>query len=351
LITTNPPKRRRLTMSLGMLMLLILVLGLWLGRRTNMAREQRIAIAAVSSHGGWVHFDDEFVNGKLTPGAKPARPHWLRRKLGDEYFHQIRQVSFVYDDSTGKRYDNSSTKSCDDVLALLSTQSSLKSLLLKGTQATDRGLAHLRGLTGLEDLYIWDSTLISDSGVENLNGLVNLKNLHVDGSKVTDQGFQHLARLTKLEHLVLEKHSFSDRGLAAVKEMRGLTWLCVGGSPQVESSITDDGLAVVANLKRLQVLDLAYSKVTDRGLKQIAGLKQLTILVLSGSNVTDEGLAQLSGLQNLKQLFLSGTKVTGTGLRHLEGLKKLTVLSLPLAVSKESKQRFSSVMSPSLKVE
>src|SRR5207249_6879954 len=119
---------------------------------------------------------------------------------------------------------------------------------------------------------------------------------HLDTSKITDEGFRHLARLTKLEHLVLVGHAFSDRGLAVVKGMKHLTWLCVGGTKRIESFITDDGLAVVADLKDLENVNLAYSKVTDQGLKHLAGLKKLKILDLEGCNVTDEGLAQLSGL-------------------------------------------------------
>jgi len=331
-------------------MLLVLVLGLWLGREANRARGQRNLLSAVRKHGGWVHFDYEFSNGKLAPGGQPWAPVWLRRALGDEYFQEVRHVSFVYDDATGKRYDNHNSESCDDVLALLPSQSGLKHLHLRGPQATDQGLASLKGLSGLEDLYIWESTLISDAGIENLKDLVNLKNLHLDKSKVTDEGFRHLARLTKLEHLVLEDHSFSDKGLAAVMGMKHLTWLYVGGSPHNESFITDDGLAVVAGLAYLENVNLAYSKVTDRGLKHLAGLKKLKILRLEGCNITDEGLAKLSGLGKLEWLLLRGTEVTGEGLEHLKGLKKLELLSIPPTVSKESKQRFQSIMPSSLKV-
>jgi hypothetical protein len=327
-----------------MMMLLILVLCVWLAREANRAREQRRLLAAIRSHGGWAHFDYEFINEKLTPGRQPWAPSRLRRALGDEYFQQVRHVSFVYDDVTGKRYDNVRSAACDDVLALLSRQPGLKHLYLKGSQATDDGLASLRALTSLEDLYIWDSTLISDTGVENLEGLVNLRNLHLDKSKVTDVGFRHLARLTKLEHLVLEDHSFSDKGLAAVKDMKHLTWLCVGGSSRNESLISDEGLALVADLNDLQNVNLAYSKVTDRGLKHLAGLKKLKILDLEGCDITDEGLAHLSRLDNLELLLLRGTKVSDAGLEHLTHLKKLKLLTLPPSVSKESKRRFQAMM-------
>src|SRR3954454_6848478 len=84
-MTDNRPKRRRLTLSVGMMMVLILMLCLWLGRQANKAHEQRNLLTAVSSHGGWAHFDYEFTNGKLTPGGQLWAPSWLRRTFGDEY--------------------------------------------------------------------------------------------------------------------------------------------------------------------------------------------------------------------------------------------------------------------------
>lgn len=336
----GPSKRQRLRLTVGTLMLGILLFGLWLGRQVNKAREQRAAVAAVKSHGGWVHFDYELVGGKPVAGRAPWAPRWLRAALGDEYFQDIRWVSFVYDDSTGKRYDNEKTEACDDVLAILASQSGLQHLFLKGPQATDQGLAHLRQLRQLEDLYIWDSTLISDGGVEPLRDLVNLKNLHLDNSKLTDKGFRSLARLTKLEHLVLEHHAFGDEGMTTVGGMKHLTWLCVGGTSTTKSAITDEGLSVVAGLEQLENLELGYSRVTDRGLKYLAGLKKLKILELSGCNITDEGLRQLAGNTNLRWLLLANTRITGDGLEHLTGLTKLKLLTVPGSIPKAAKDRF-----------
>jgi hypothetical protein len=338
-------------MSLGTMMLLILVFGLWLGRQADQARRQRDVIAAVKAHGGWVHYDYEFVNGKLTGGQEPCAPIWMRKAVGDEYFREIRQVSFVYDDSTGKRYNNTNSRACDDVLALLAHQPGLTRILMQGTQATDGGLWHLRNLTGLEDLYIWDSTLISDAGVANLKNLVNLRNLHLDKSKVTDDGFRQLAGLKKLEHLVLEDSPFSDRGLAAVRDMKRLTWLCIGGSPTIDSAITDDGLSVIAGLQNLQILDLGFSKVSDQGLSHIIGLKKLTTLDLQGcEGITNEGLTYISQLENLQSLLLKDTMVTSPGLEHLMRLKQLKLLTLPMQIPGEVRGRFKSSMPASLRI-
>ncbi len=132
---TNEPIRRRFKISLRTLMILILVLGIGLGWQVNKAREQLAAVAAVEKKGGWAHFDYEFVNGKLTSGREPRAPRWLRSLIGDVFFREITQVSLVYDDSTGTRFDNQNHEPCDDLLARLARQTGLKSLLLQSSAA------------------------------------------------------------------------------------------------------------------------------------------------------------------------------------------------------------------------
>ena len=64
--------RRRLRLTLRASMALIVFVAALLGWRVNKARQQHEAVAAVRRHGGWVHYDYEFVNDKLTPGRRPV---------------------------------------------------------------------------------------------------------------------------------------------------------------------------------------------------------------------------------------------------------------------------------------
>lgn len=341
-MTIATPRRPRIAISLRVLMLLILGFGLVLGRQVNQARQQRRALDAVAAHGGWVHFEHEFVDDHRAPRKEPPAPAWLRRALGDEYFRSIRTASFAYEMVGENLSLNANTEPCDDVLAALAGQSGLREISLHGTQATDQGLAHLRGLAALEVLNVWDAVLVTDAGVANLRGLANLKVLILEKSRITDEGFGHLAGLKKVEGLNLTDHSFGDRGLATVARMPELTWLSVGGSQENIAAITDEGLGPVVGLVQLQKLDLSHSsRVTDAGLCHLAGLKNLTRLNLAGcEGITDAGLVHLSGLENLEWLTLWGTKVAGEGLTHLEGLKKLINIMLPEGVPRETKDRF-----------
>lgn len=222
----NGKLRHRLKVSLRATMLVILLVGIWLGWQVNKAREQRGAVAAVQRYGGWVHYDYEFINNKLTSGRSPRAPRWLRRMLGDEFFQEVRQVSLVYDDSTGRRYDNSNVVACDDVLARVARLPGLRSLLLKESQATDEGMRHIGRMTGLEELFIWDARSVTDAGVGHLAGLKNLKNIHISHSNLTDASLALLSRLPAIESLSLQQNHFSDAGLARLtgkERLRGST--------------------------------------------------------------------------------------------------------------------------------
>ena len=106
--------RKYLRISLRTLMVLVLIFAVLLGWQVNKARQRRRVVAAVEKYGGWVHYDYEFVGGKLTPGQEPWAPRWLRAVLGDEFFRELSYVSLVYDYPGGKRKENANFEPCDD---------------------------------------------------------------------------------------------------------------------------------------------------------------------------------------------------------------------------------------------
>ena len=60
-------------------------------------------------------------------------------------------------------------------------------------QVTDADLVHLKGLTNLEELGLFD-TQITDAGVEHLAGLTNLTSLNLLQTKITDAGIAELQK-------------------------------------------------------------------------------------------------------------------------------------------------------------
>ena len=75
-------------------------------------------------------------------------------------------------------------------------------------------------------------------------------------------------------------------------------------------SLTDEGLAQVAALKKIVRLNLRDTKVTSAGLGHIKGLTSLNRLHLERTAVDDSGTAHLAGLVNLEYLNLYNTRIT-----------------------------------------
>jgi hypothetical protein len=227
-------RRRWWTFGLRGLLLLIVAIGLWLGWAVHEARQQREAAAAVKKFGGFVHYDYEFVVGPvkvppgnalwksswgtLTAGRRPWAPGCLRRAIGDEYFQDIAHVSLFVDIQKG--YADGTMYNigpADDALAKLSTQTGVRTLQLGGQQVTDKNLAYVGKMTGLEELIIFPGFGLTDAGLAHLEGLKNLKLLMLTNSDVTDKGLDRLRGLTGLRELDIEGKGITKEGRARLK--------------------------------------------------------------------------------------------------------------------------------------
>ncbi|MCH2114095.1 MAG: hypothetical protein MK171_04195 [Pirellulales bacterium] len=93
-----------------------------------------------------------------------------------------------------------------------------------------------------------------------------------------------------------------------------------------ESATDADVAPLAAVAEQVYSLNLAKSQLSDQGLAVLSQLKNLRQLHLENSSVTDSGLVHLSGLASLRYLNVYGTAITDAGLKHLEGLEQLKKL-------------------------
>jgi hypothetical protein len=111
----------------------------------------------------------------------------------------------------------------------------------------------------------------------------------------------------------------------------------------LNTRVTDAGLAGLAGLSRLVVLELGNSGralrpgapperwsrtlIRGPGLEHLAALGSLRTLHLPHTDIDDAGLAHVKRLTRLQNLSLAGTPIRGPGLEHLKGMP-LTSLTL-----------------------
>jgi len=205
------PWRRYLRFSLRGLIVVVFVIGVWLGWIVRQARVQRDAVAAITAAGGSVNYDWEWSNGKSSPGAKPWAPTWLTDLIGVDFFGHVTGVFF---------YSSAPT---DEAIVRVGRLTRLE-LLGLGPFASDKGLGHWKGLTNLSFLDL-SSTQVTDAGLAHLKGLTNLSFLILDSTQVTDAGLAHLKGLTNLSVLSLHGTRVTDAGLKELKRALPSLWI------------------------------------------------------------------------------------------------------------------------------
>ena len=164
--TTPKPRRRWFQYSLRTLFVLALLacIGMgWVAVEMQRVRKEREAVEAIERLGGMVLWSSAEI-----PQESRGRA-CLRKLLGDDYFVHPNMV--VISDDAAMEY--------------LTELTQLEYVGLHGTQITDAGLAHLKGLTRLSELYIEDHTQVTDAGLRHLEGLTQLQQLYLVNTQVS----------------------------------------------------------------------------------------------------------------------------------------------------------------------
>ena len=189
----------------------------------------------------------------------------------------------------------------------------LAEISMESMPATGNSLAQIAHLTGLEALYLGDTT-VTDIALAHVEGLSSLKILDLHSTEVTDDGLQHIEGLTALRELILYGCQVTDKGLEHLAGLTSLEGLYLGGG----MDISGKGLKHLAGLKSLKRLDLWQTDVDDDALEHLVPLTGLTELSLGGTQVTDNGLGCLMKLRGLRQLNLAGLNLTEDPVAALE---------------------------------
>jgi len=256
-------------------MLVVLILGAWLGWFVRNARIQHDAVAAIQQAGGSVFYDVERQNAGPSPYDKPWTPmrlldgklwgpKWLIDHVGINYFGSVVTVDLI---PYGK---NLPARAADATMASVGQLGHLDSLRLTGTAVTDAGLVHLKGLTALRDLQL-GNTRITDAGLAQLTGLTDLRQLLLFNTPITDAGLAHLKDLPRLVVLdvsgtkvtddgVIELERFTDvkRSASADPRERALHLAMLGIPIQIMRE--EDDAFNNAQSRALKDLDFALSK-------------------------------------------------------------------------------------------
>ncbi len=160
-------------------------------------------------------------------------------------------------------------------------------------------------------------------------------------SKIDDEGLRLFRSLPDVETLELgHNRAITDEGLAHLRNLNKLQTLYL-----YDCNITGAGLRRLDKLSNLGCIDLRGTPITRDGVVALATLKNLKIVALPDS-VGDEDLPALCPLVGLSELRLDQTKVTDDGLICLEKMTRLRELHLPQSISDDGIKRIQSALPP-----
>ena len=186
-------------------------------------------------------------------------------------------------------------------------------------RVTNDDLDLLRDLTELRSVS-FGVTEIDNAGFEKWSKFPNSANLtHVQftASRLSSAGFPHVARFRGLSVLAVGGTSVGDDGLAGLAELRSLSHLGLNAS-----RLTDEGTPALAKLLSVSTFDLGNTRIGDAGVKVLAAKPGLAQLNLQGNvNVTDAGLKHCYGW-SFASINVRNTGVTAVGVAALKAANK-----------------------------
>ncbi|MBN2588988.1 MAG: sigma-70 family RNA polymerase sigma factor [Sedimentisphaerales bacterium] len=253
----------------------------------------------------------------------------LRGKLSDEGLSHLQECKNIESLFLPDSFS-------DEGLSYLGRMSKLKHLDRVGGTYTDKGVAELAKCKRLESLVI-NSRNVTDESLRYISELKNLESLSVIKPDISDEGIKYIAKLTNLKQLNISGKRLTNKAIEELAPLKSLIELAIGGD-----AISVSGLKHLNNFKNLKYLNMQGIKQDNSEIMDISGLTELVDMILflnaemnyrdgSLSNIArfrDEDWACLANLTKLNRLQISGFGITDNGMKYLSGLKNLESLSI-----------------------
>lgn len=186
-------------------------------------------------------------------------------------------------------------------------------------QVTNKGVADLKkrflSATQIRYLATDKKGSLDNDGVKTILEVETLRDLSLNHGRFDDGIWESLGKCPKLRSLSVRSAAITGKGISALKGCTDLSQLylfeCPLGKGVGES---------VARIPALWSLYLNGSTIGDDEIAPLAEMKTLNWLTLSGTTVGDAGLLKLAPSKSLRNVTTVTTKVTKEG---VEKLKKL----------------------------
>jgi hypothetical protein len=202
--------------------------------------------------------------------------------------------------------------------------STLESLNIISTKFNDDWMPPLAKLTNLKALRFTNNGKLTDAGMAHLAGLTKLENFSFVGTQMTGKSYARFDGFTKLTRVSHRGSSIDDEGLRQLCDhLPNLESLSLA-----HAKFTDAGAPHLAKLTKLKGLEVGAAKATPQALKHIAKLP-LEYLQLGEGFESGAAIAFIKDIATLRRLTLTNAQgITDTDLQGLAGLTQLEHLEI-----------------------
>jgi hypothetical protein len=170
----------------------------------------------------------------------------------------------------------------------------------------------------------------NDAWISKLGGQVrrdgagNLVDVNLRGCWVSTAEILDLLQYKKLARLNLSHTRIADSDLLYLRPAAQIEQLDLAFCEH----ITDIGLNVIKDWRRLKRLDVSGTQVADATMTILSGLTAMESLDVAGGEVTDDGVQELLPLTNLKHLGLGRSQLAADACAVLSQMDNLQSLDL-----------------------
>ncbi len=181
----------------------------------------------------------------------------------------------------------------------------------KPAQMTNELMPLLKGIPNVVKLDLENGQFDNDA-LAVLEHLPALKTINMrQCSKIDEGGLAHLKKVPQLERLLLLYTRTNNAGLAEVANLENLVVLDLRGT-----KIGDEGVNSLTKLDKLVDLKIRSTSVSGESMATIGKMTKLRYLALEDAGVGDEHIGELAPLKNLVSFNIMRTFVSDEGLAH-----------------------------------
>jgi len=191
-------------------------------------------------------------------------------------------------------------------------------------QVTDDDLVLIAG-EPIVSLRFYDNHNVTGKGVEALvSAGMPLTRLELRGTSVGDDVIPLLNQLKELEWLDLQNSKVTGKGIMQFAASPRLNHLDVKNLVEIDDNVAKHLFELFPNL---EFLSICQTRISSQTVKNLHKLKRLRVLRISGVELNDSDVRELAKL-NLRDLDIRFTPITDEALVYLGQMKTLRSLNV-----------------------